>query len=114
MESEGPLSFGLIVEGQGEVNAAPALIRRIAFANEFFAVIKFEVSRISRSQLVQSGELERAVEALTRRIGRGQPLLVLVDSDDDCPKQLALDFQNRCCSSHADLRISFVLAKMEY
>ena len=109
-----PLLFGLIVEGQGEVKAAPALIRRIAEENKFYSPIKFEVRRISRCQLVKPRELELAVEALSRKIGRAQPFLVLVDADKDCPKELSQDFQARCHSSHSDLRISFVLAKMEY
>ncbi len=106
--------FGLIVEGQGEVNAAPALIRRIAHEHEFYSAIKFEVRRIPRSQLVRQGELESAVEALSRQLGRNQPFLVLIDADDECPKQSATSFQVRCNSSHSDLRVSFVLAKMEY
>ena len=106
--------FGLIVEGQGEVKAAPALIRRIANEHEFYSSIKFEVRRIPRSQLVRQGELERAIEALSRQLGRGQSFLVLIDADDDCPKELVSNFQARCRSQHSDLRISFVLAKMEY
>ncbi len=109
-----PLQWGLIVEGHGEELAAPALIRRIAIDYGFYSPIKFSVRRIPKSLLIREGELERAIEALSRQVGRGQPFLVLVDADKDCPKELASKFQAQCRSSHSDLQISFVLAKMEY
>jgi hypothetical protein len=58
--------------------------------------------------------LERAVEALTRQIGRDRPILVLLDADDHCPKELASDLKTRCRASHGDLRISIVIANKEY
>ena len=80
----------------------------------FLESIKFEVRRVPKSQLVKPGELERAVEALTRQIGRRQPLLVLLDADDDCPKDLAGSLEARCRVNHADVTISIVIAKKEY
>jgi hypothetical protein len=114
MASAEGVILGLIVEGHGEKQAAPALIRRIAQAFRFQASIKCEVRRVPKSQLVQPGELERAVEALTRQIGRTRPLLVLLDADDDCPKELANKLKARCRAKHADLTISIVIAKKEY
>jgi hypothetical protein len=64
--------------------------------------------------LIQPGELERAVEALTRQIGRGRPLLVLLDADDDCPKDLAESLKTRCHITHSDVSISVVIALKEY
>ena len=58
--------------------------------------------------------VERAVEALTRQIGLRQPVLVLLDADDDCPKDLAERLKARCHAKHADLTISIVIAKREY
>ena len=114
MESGEGVTLGLIVEGHGEAQAAPALIRKIAFGFGFYASIKFSIRRVTKSQLIQPGELERAVEALTRQIGRSQPLLVLLDADDDCPKYLAGKLQARCHAGHADVSISIVIAKKEY
>lgn len=71
------VTLGLIVEGHGEQEAAPAL-------------------------------------TLTRQIGRGQPLLVLLDADDDCPRDLADNLKARCHTDHADVAISIVIAKKEY
>ena len=110
----GAVTLGLIVEGHGEEEAAPTLIRHIARSFSFHASIKFAVRRVPKSQLVQPGELERAVEALTRQIGRNQPFLILLDADDDCPKDLAENLRARCQTEHADVRISIVIAKREY
>jgi hypothetical protein len=114
MASAETVTLGLIVEGHGEVLAAPALIRHIARVAGFHAFIKCEVRRVPKSQLLQPGELERAVEALTRQIGRRHPLLVLLDADDDCPKDLADKLKARCHAKHADVTISIVIAKKEY
>jgi hypothetical protein len=114
MDSVQSVTLGLIVEGHGEEQAAPTLIRHIARAFSFHAAIRCAVRRIAKSQLLQPGELERAVEALTRQIGRRQPLLILLDADDHCPKDLAGNLKARCDSKHADVSIAIVIAKREY
>jgi hypothetical protein len=40
--------------------------------------------------------------------------LVLLDADDDCPKDLADKLKDRCHANHADVAISIVIAKKEY
>jgi hypothetical protein len=90
------------------------LIRHVARDFNFYASIKCEVRRVPKSQLVYPGELERAVEALTRQIGRTRPILVLLDADDDCPKNLADSLKARCYARHPDLVISIVIAMREY
>src|ERR1700732_4791476 len=102
MATPAGITLGLIVEGHGEVQAAPTLIRHIARASNFNASIKCVVRRVSKSQLLQPGELERVVEALTRQIGRRQPILVLLDADDHCPKDLADSLKARCSATHGD------------
>ena len=108
------VKLGLIVEGHGEEQAAPVLIRHIARACGFHNPIKCSVRRVPKSQLLKPQELERAVEALTRQIGRNQPILVLLDADEDCPKELAASLKARCQAEHADVTISIVIAKKEY
>jgi hypothetical protein len=107
-------TIGIIVEGQGEVQAAPALIRRIA-QNMFPTItICVKVRRIPKSKLVRPCELENAVNALSRQVGRESPILVLVDADDQCPVELGRDLSSRCQASHRDLKVSIVIAKREY
>lgn len=108
------LTLGLIVEGQGEVEAVPTLIRHIARVSGFHMAIKCEARRVSKSQLLRPGELERAIEALRRQIGRDRQLLILLDADDDCPRDLADSLMARCHAGHSDLTVSVVIAKREY
>jgi hypothetical protein len=106
--------IGCIVEGHGDVLGLPILIRRIMQLHDPALVVTFELRRIPRSQLVRPGELERAVEAITRQIGRSTPLIVLVDADKDCPLILAQSLLRRCKAAHADVPASVVVAKCEY
>jgi hypothetical protein len=114
MASAQSVILGLIVEGHGEVQATPVLIRHIARARGFHDLIKCSVRRVPKSQLLKPQELERAVEALTPQIGRHQPILVLLDADEDCPKELAANLKARCQAEHGDVTISIVIAKKEY
>ena len=107
----GNLKLGLIVEGQGEVQAAPVLIRKIAAAHDCYAEISITSHRIPKSELVREGGLESGCDILVRQIGRSQPILILLDADDDCPKDLARTLTSRCRS---DLTISVVIANREY
>jgi hypothetical protein len=104
--------LGLIVEGQGEEQAAPVLIRRVA--SNLHVFVRCRTWRIPKSKLIQSGELERVVEALTRKIGRSKPIFVLLDADDDCPRDLADGLKARCRVAHPDVALSVVVAKREY
>jgi hypothetical protein len=109
------ITLGCIVEGQGDYMAAPVLIRRLASTiDPAFRVTVSEPRRISKSQLLRPDELERSIEALARQIGRSMPILILVDADNDCPKKLARDLNERCRNAHGDIKVSIVLAKAEY
>jgi hypothetical protein len=121
MASAQSVSIGLIVEGQGEELAVPFLIRRIAQARGFYIQIKCQVWRVPKTQLPRGGqrmgqapELKRAVEGLTRQIGRNRPIMILLDADEDCPQDLATNLKSRCLAEHADVKVSIVIAKKEY
>ena len=102
------------MEGHGEEQAAPTLIRHIARAYSVHSIIRFAARRVPKSLLIRPGELERAIEALTRQIGRSHPLLVLLDADKDCPIELANSLKARCSAKHGDVTISIVIANREY
>jgi hypothetical protein len=108
------IELGLIVEGHGEVEAAPTLLRRLAFDINPTLALSFAVRRIPKSQLIRPGEIERVIEALLRQIGRRKPVLVLFDADDDCPKELAPGLVARCNAAHRDASVSIVVANREY
>ncbi|MGH3647579.1 MAG: DUF4276 family protein [Micromonosporaceae bacterium] len=79
-----------IVEGHGEVQALPLLIRRIA--GELFHIFDVEVPtphRVPRSQMLAGEALIPAVRIQGARIhGRGG-VLILTDADDDCAVEVA-------------------------
>lgn len=82
------ISLGLIVEGEGEIASAPVLIRRVA--ERLGLVVQVQRPfRVPRGKLVKSKELQRAVEAVARLAGPGAPILILLDADDDCVKELS-------------------------
>jgi len=86
-----PILVGLVVEGHGEVKAAPVLFRRLA--HEIDPSVNLEVLppiRKPRSSLVnKQGELERAVELAALKARPRGGVFVLLDSDDACPAELA-------------------------
>jgi hypothetical protein len=109
------LPIACIVEGHGEVEAVPVLVRRLAARVD--PTLHIQVKRplrITRSQLVRARELERAVELAARQVGKQGGILVLIDSDDDCPAELGPQLLDRARKARGDLPIGVVLAKREF
>jgi hypothetical protein len=110
-----PLKLGLIVEGHGEVKAAPILLRRIA--EEIDRNVTLEILqpiRRPRSSLVKPYELERAVELAASRARPTGGVFVLLDSDDDCPAELAPVLLQRALSAGLGLPVSVILPRREF
>lgn len=104
-----------IVEGYGDVAAAPVLLRRLQQAIR--ADLSLEVSRPirqGRHKLVKPGELERAVELAARTVSPQGAILLLVDADDDCPKLLAPKLLTRMRACRSDISSGVILAKCEF
>ena len=109
------VQIGCIVEGHGEVAAAPILIRRIAENLYPELVVRMPPPiRVSRDKVVKEGELERQVGLAARKIGGRGAIFILLDSDDDCPAQLGPELRLRALQVHDNLPISVVLAKHEF
>ena len=81
-----PLRIGCVVEGHGEVESVPALIRRVAQELDpgLVIVIPHPV-RVTKSKLLKAGEMERAAQLAALNAGENGGLFILLDSDDDCP-----------------------------
>jgi hypothetical protein len=110
-----PLSIACIVEGHGETQAVPILIRRLAATIDPSLSIDVKSPlRIPRSKLIRGQELERAVEFAARKTGGQGGILILVDSDDDCPAKLGPQLLARARTTRSDLPICVVLAKREF
>jgi Domain of unknown function (DUF4276) len=107
--------LALIVEGHGEVQAVPLLIRRIV--SQLDATRNLYIDRpirIPKSKLVREGELERAVELAARNLDGDGTILILLDSDCECPKLGAPRLLERATQSRTDMDIILVLAQCEF
>ena len=104
-----------IVEGDGEVEAVPALIRRIHV--EVSPAVPLEVGRpvrVPRDRLLKDGELERYLGLAANVAGADGCILVLLDANGDCPARLAPDILQRTRTARSGRRVEVVLAKCEY
>lgn len=107
--------FGFVIEGQGEVEAIPLLIRRIC--NELFGVYALKTTqavRIPRSKLVRERELERAIRLAQINNGAQGPVLVVLDADDDCPVILGAQLKARALAIAQPRSVSIVIPKYEF
>ena len=109
------LNLGCIVEGHGEVEAVPELVRR--FQRVLDPGVGLDILspiRAGRYKLVKPGEIERLVERLARRLKPPRAILILIDAEDDCPKELAPALVTRAAEARSDITTSVVLAKFEF
>ncbi|HEX9654271.1 MAG TPA: DUF4276 family protein [bacterium] len=107
--------IGCVVEGHGDREAVPVLIRRIV--QKFDPTLSVHIPapiRIPKNRLVKSGELERAVELTARKTGDNGAVLVILDSDDDCPAQIGPELLKRAIAARSNIKIAVVLAKREF
>jgi len=77
-----------VVEGHGEVEALPVLLRRIANDLGVYDIEICRPNRVPRSILATRAGIVSAVHQAAYRVGSRGGVLVLFDADDDCPKDL--------------------------
>jgi hypothetical protein len=104
-----------IVEGHGKVTAVPILIRRIVaeYAPDVYAQVVPAI-RVKRTVLIQAGGIERTVELAARQTTPTDGVLILLDADDDCPREIAEQLLRRAKAARPDRAISVVAANREY
>ncbi|MBM4059888.1 MAG: DUF4276 family protein [Planctomycetes bacterium] len=102
-----------IVEGHGEVEAVPVLLRRIAALAGVTAAVRLPI-RVPRSQLVREDGLRRAVELAARSSAPGDPILVVLDADADCPAILGPRLLACAIAARADRPVAVVVARTEF
>ena len=102
-----------IVEGHGEVDATPVLLRRLIAEAESWETTIGRPIRRNRSQLVRQPELERSV-----RLARLQPdcggILVMFDGDRDCPAELGTAVRRWAVAAAGEVPCEVVLPHREY
>lgn len=104
-----------IVEGHGEMEAVPALIRRVAAAYAPEAHVNVgRAIRMGRSDIVKPNGLERVIELAARQTAPGDGILVVLDADDDLPCELGPSLLARAVSRRPDRRTRVVVANREF
>lgn len=109
-----------IVEGHGEVDALPVLLRRLASVHD----VHFDVAppiRCSRDKIIRrkkgkycvvQTELVRALELAAGKCGDDGVILFLNDADDACPAEIGPIILKE--SKNCWKKVFVVLAKYEY
>ena len=111
------VKIAAIVEGYGECEAVPVLIRRIAQTIDPGFVPKIlSPIRVPASRLRKEGEIERSVELAARKLGGRGGILVVLDCDWDnsCPAVDGPALLKRAVDVRNDLPIAVILAKKEF
>lgn len=104
-----------IVEGHGECEAVPILIRRIALSlDPALMPMVHPVLRVPAARLIKQGEIERAVELAARKNAGKGGIFVLLDADDGCPAQDAPALLQRAARARSDMPLAVVFAKREF
>jgi len=109
------VTIACIVEGHGEVQALPVLLRRIVAEIDPGTNLWMPPPyRINRSKLARPGMLEDVVQTQGDRVKGAGGVLVLVDADKDCPADLGPSLLRRAQASRSDRKVAVVLANREF
>jgi len=101
-----------IVEGQAEVESVRVLMRRLLGEWGKYQLEIGKPVRVKRYQVIKQGELERRVLMAMQR-PNCQAIIVILDADDDCPKEFAPELLRRAEQAAYDTLVSVVLPKSE-
>jgi hypothetical protein len=104
-----------IVEGHGEVQAVPILLRRLR--DLLAPEVQLEVGvpiRVPRSNLAKQEDLKRYVTLAASQAGEDGGVLVLLDADDDLPCELGPRLLKYAKEARSDRRIRVVAAMREF
>ena len=102
-----------IVEGQGEVEAVPLLLRRILGALGVWDVQVGRPLRSSRHQVVREADLKNMLVIATRT-NSIQAIVIILDLDDDCARNLIPNMKRWATETAANVPCAVVLARREY
>lgn len=101
-----------IVEGHAERESVPVLIRRILQDKGVYRVNVRPGVRVPRDKLLKPEEFERRLEFARRQPG-ARAIRVIVDADNDCPRDLGPRLLARGLPVAAGMPLSVVPARVE-
>lgn len=111
------IEIAVIVEGHGECEAVPILVRRIAqeIASDFVPRV-LPPFRVPASRLIKRGEIERTVEFAGRKLQGQGGIVVILDCDWSgcCPAKEGPRLLARARVARSDIPITVILAKKEF
>jgi hypothetical protein len=108
------MKIASIVEGDGEVEALPVLLRKLPLTtrNPYIDILK--PLRVKRDRFLNNmTEFNRFIEMAIGKASGGW-VLILLDADDDCPAQKGNETRQKINAQWPHARISLVFAKSEY
>jgi len=105
-----------VVEGDGEVNAFPLLLRRL---NEWLSPTTVthipKPIRVKRDKFLnKDDEFNRFLELAALKCGDAGWIIMLLDADDACPRELGKNLLAKARARIPHRKISVVLANKEY
>lgn len=104
-----------IVEGDGEVEALPVLLRRMLVASERFDI---EIPRPLRTRrdrfLRRDEEMKKMLGYAALQARAGGCILVLLDADNDCIAELVARHKTQIDTLAAGVACSLIVAKSEF
>jgi hypothetical protein len=107
------VTLQLIVEGHGEVAAAPVLLRRLIQEAQAYTLRIGRPQRRHRSEFSKKEALQNFI-SIARCQEECSAILIIFDSDDDCPKTLAPTVEGWAREVAPDIPCAVVLAHREF
>lgn len=102
-----------VVEGEGEVKAVPVLLRRmIEIAGGFEQLEISRPIRVKRNQLLKQEGFAAALRLA--RIQNSGVVLILFDSDGECPVNIRDTLEGWASAEASDMNCQIVIAHHEY
>lgn len=105
-----------IVEGHGEVDALPVLLRRLReWRSDRKFVQPLRPIRVHRDRFLnREDEFRRQLLLAAAKCGEHGWVVVLLDADDDCPATLAREIGRRAAQHLPHRKYSVVIANREF
>lgn len=107
-----------IVEGAGEVEALPVLLRRLAQWIDPRSVVEIQrpipVKRNRFLKFEDGEEFDRILRLAALKSGENGWILILIDADDDCPADLGNRISRAAARIIPHRNLSVVLANREF
>ena len=110
------ISIVSIVEGKGEAQAVPILLRRLVaeIAPTLYTIDFPRPLLVPRDTMIKPGGLEPYVDIAAEKGDGPCAILILLDADDACPATLGPQLLKRAQAARSDRLISVVVANREY